>query len=379
MSDSRINPYSPPPIADDDDRTRLAFDAVIEERDYLELLPRRDSEAFLSAVLLGLLAFSTLLMLTVIAVGLKLHGWNDALIPVVVVAVIFLSGTVFVFRFARPVRRARRTLKRNPDLLGIVRGQVTESGLAFYDGALQYWLGPQRLLASSASAAGFRIPLDEKPYRYLALTPRMFDQYNEQVASRLKNVWHQSSAAATDQSHPAGLDLWQELNPMPDDAVSFSGTATLQYPMRTPQLRQTAFIEFAASISAIFVGVFWSDSIEGIDKYVPMVIGVLGLVFSAYHWKQYFFDTTTQTWNQRGWISPRELAVVRGCVGVRISLNEIAQVTDHGGLVSLASESGDTYYLYRDQFQNDGAWTQTLRYVAAVANATANRLNPDAA
>lgn len=173
-----INPYQPlGSLAGGENRLTksiesndsLLFHATIEESDYLALLPPRDFEVWLYLVLGFLLAICDLLALTVVAMGIDRTQISVAL-SAGVACVLITMGIGYVWHRIRPQTRARRGLKRNPDVLGPADGCVERSGLLFHDGIRQYWFAPSALQNAKVTPKGIRIHLGEDAYRYLALT-----------------------------------------------------------------------------------------------------------------------------------------------------------------------------------------------------------------
>ncbi len=268
-----------------------------------------------------------------------------------------LTVVAVLLKFITSSRRARGKLKQRSDLLGIARGEVNKNGIAFFDGKRLHWFGPQHLLTSTSTKNGFRVRLDADPYRYLSLTKRLFDFYDTALARQLQQQWKDAAASVTT-DEPLGIDLWRELCPMPDDAIPFRGTVTIQQPMKTPQNRKTAITESAASVVLVCMGMLGKDVFHLWVACGMVGWGVVSSLSSVRIWWKYFHGVHTQAWSQQGWISPVELAFILGSHGVRISLNEIRSCTEHGNLLVLSIISGGIFYLARDHVASKEEWNR---------------------
>ncbi|WP_404310776.1 hypothetical protein [Neorhodopirellula lusitana] len=360
-----VNPYqAASPVIDD--RQNLAFDSVIESSDYAALLPHRDLEAILIKILFGLLVFMSVVFAAMIIMALVLRGWHESLIPVAILTVVMMTGTAYLVRYTRAGQRSRGKLKHNPDLLSVARGELTELGIAFYDGTRQHWFGPQYLVNTVVSDVGVRVYVDQNPYRYLALTSRMFDSYSVKVAERLRQHWCDQAAHATDPGVPAGLDAWTALNPMPEDAIAFVGTVTMTQPMRTPEVRKIAIIESISILGMILIGVICNGADLFWFGYAAIAYALFALYFNAKRWWQYFHGTSVNAWNQRGWISLSELAILMGSRGVRMPLREVGNYVDHGSTLEIATSEGGTFFIARDHVASDADWTQMVHGCRAI-------------
>lgn len=353
-----INPYQSPRTASVAvDTQGLAFAGEIDAIDYAALLPRGNFESILYKVLLTLLASMSVVFGGAIIFGtITRRATPDFAIFVIVTLMVI--GVWVVWRRIKSQHRAERALKRHPDLIGLVHGHLTESGLAFHDGKRQHWFGPQRLLEVTFSDDGVRIPVDQNPERYIALTSRLFDDYSLPAIQQLFNHWRQSASAVTTPDETLGLDLWIDLAPMPDDSVAFQGSLTIKQPMRTPLNRQAAIAASASPVVLITMGYFGTEVFATWAQTSFIVLGILLILWSLFGWWQYFRGTTVVTWNQLGWISPDELAVVRGCHGVRMSKDEFSEHVDHGEIVELIAHSAAIMFLARDQVSDDEQWAK---------------------
>ncbi|MEL6110177.1 MAG: hypothetical protein AAFU85_29540, partial [Planctomycetota bacterium] len=351
-----INPYAvsqDPPLGEDT-YDRMSFRGVLNEDDYASLLPRRDFPAVLYGTLITLMSAFGLVLIPAIIYRWVRQGFDPAMIGVAVIAALMLGGVIFFLWFRKRSSQARRLLKKHPDLLGPVQGRVTALGIAVHDGTRHHWFGPQQLINSHATSEGMRICLSHDPTRFLPLSKRIFDGYSEQVASRFVRQWKEDSKHAASESL-LGLDFWHELNPIPEAAVPFAGTLSVQLPLRTAENRNQASVELFTAVLAILAGAFaigfW------IVKLLIVCYGVFQLAVSARSWYRYFYGIQTDTWNQSGWIGSDELAIQQRAAGVRIAFTEFKQVIDNQQVVSLMTPAA-AFHFAADQFENEATWTE---------------------
>jgi hypothetical protein len=213
---------------------------------------------------------------------------------------------------------------------------------------------------------------DRDPDRYLALTARMFDGYNADVAQRLKQRWCALAATATTPGVPAGLEAWTTLNPAPPDAIEFVGTVTSTETMQTPEVQKIAIHESLVIVIGILLLVFPNQFNMWWLKYsIVFAIVPFLLYANVKRWWQYFRAcNSVTTWNQRGWISPLEFAILKDSRGVRISLGEVDNYVDHDSYLEITTLAGSTYFIARDQVASDADWTQVVNACRGISSKT---------
>lgn len=297
MNVESVNPYDPP-TDHQIEATRLTFDGVIEERDYAQLLSRRDLDSVLLKFLLWLLILVTVLICVILVVVVVTKGWDPIMLRGIVLGGLTGAGSVFVIWFSRPIVCARRRLSRFPDLLGVARGEVTDSGIVFFDGTHQHWFGPQQLLKTKVTEFGISIQLSEDATHRLPLTARLFDRYGQARALEMQRAWNDAASEATDE-FPAGLDQWNLLNRRPDDGIPFFGTITVQTPLRTPELRRRLFIETALSLIGFVCVYFFDRESASWIRYGLLAYLAFAFVVGLWNWWQYFRGMNVQQWSTR--------------------------------------------------------------------------------
>lgn len=371
--ESKINPYRPAPIAPrfGSDLQVLTFDGVIGESDYIALLPNQVLMVWLLWVLSVLL----------VPVALMFAGFGAFLIATTGIGrqtMSLIGGSVFVagvcavlFRTASVRYRGRRHLRQNQDLVGTARGSLSASGLLFFDGVCSHWFSPAWLVSADVSTKGIRVPIATDPYRYLALTTQLFDEFSVDAVENLKHQWKQvAEIASSDQwlEHPFGGPTtapWKpEDDPMPAP-IQFSGTLTTQQPMKTLEIKKNATAQtISASVSAVGIFVSWlSDS--------PWLV-VLCLVFVLYGgltaiiiWRQYFRGIQTITWNQAGWLSENSLVWRSDMQGVNLPIDQICSASMTEEIATLISQSGSMFMIPREQIADDSDWQRLCQKIKA--------------
>ncbi|MDM4017564.1 hypothetical protein [Roseiconus lacunae] len=347
-----VNPYANT-VVEDDGPTELTFDSIIELEDYQRMLRRSFPERTLVIVLISLLGFTAIAPLVLVA---SISIWRqdtEALLPVILFSLVVGAIAVAVYRyFFHSDRRVMRSIEKHPDLLGIVRGRLTAAGMTLDDGVRHHWFSPRQLVTAVISPAGIRIPLTDDPYRFLAMTERIFDHYSVKTAKGLRERWFEYARDPSDDVP----SMWDEVNPPPGDAIHFHGAVTMQQSTRTPRtlvllianlVGAAALLSIAGTDTSFFSS--WSD-------YFMVGYGVFALFNGIRSAWFYYKGTRQQTWNQRGWTSGEELAIQWTSVGIRISLSEIERVEILDEVIVLSSQSGGSYYLMRIHFESEADW-----------------------
>lgn len=355
----------------------LRFDGEIEPADYQRMLPRRDQEWWLYLVLAVLLGICILVFgpLSV------LYAFSEQELPVGLGLIAFwtlmLAGLWFLKRRVSSSDRATRYLKLYPDLLGTAQGEFTIDGLLFHDGVHTIWFGPQLLTQIGIRADGMRVQVDASTYRYLALSARLFDSFNVDSAKRLKRHWQKLAETLTQDEHPHGLELWNQLSQPPAEAILFSGTAEAPNPWRSPASRNKALIE---SGTLLFLAAFMIMEYGRIEPWMFWGCGLLGgyaIVTTLLSWWNYFGGAQRYSWYQSGWISPLEFAICCGNCGARMPRSEIVHKTESPERVQLTMHSGQTYCIPRQMVVADEQW-QRLCALQFGPGESATGLKPDA-
>ncbi|OYP36418.1 hypothetical protein [Rhodopirellula sp. MGV] len=354
---NEINPYASTLFVGDD-RTELSFDGEIEAADYIRFSNRRNFERSLCLTLAVLLGTLSAFIVVAMIAGMILRGWDPTFVTVAILAIVLGGAAFWVYRyFVNQTQRSKRLLKRYPDLLGVARGSINADGLTFDDGVRQHWFSPTFLQKAYASAIGIKVPLDVNPYRFLALTDRLFDGYDETVAVRIKQLWSDQSAEVN--AAEVNAALWQRLHPAPTDAITFAGEVTVKQSQRIREVLVAAWTNSIGGIGMV-VAALVSGAFNTWGNVFFFSVGSFVLISAVISWRQYFFGSSTQTWRQSGWISPTELAVMWGPAGVRMSLNEVTVSTEYEQLLIFTNQTGATYYLAPDHLANQLDW-QRLR------------------
>lgn len=258
----------------------------------------------------------------------------------------------------RSVDRAKRMLKKYPDLLGIANGELSDKGMVFRDGVRTYWFGPQHMCRAAILPNGVRISVDGSVYRYLALIARLFDGYSMELASRLKRRWSALAEVQLVDDPSDGADLWDRVGEPPIDAIRFKGQVTVEHNMRTAAVRNKAVSELLAYLTLPVMVVLFRAHLETWHIGAASLYVVYGLITNARLWAAYYRLSVQQAWYQFGWISEHEFAVYSNAAAVRMPLGEIVSKNDSQDLVVLSLKSGQPYHLPRQSFGSDEQWNR---------------------
>lgn len=334
----------------------LRFDGVIERDDYQRLLPRGEREMWLCLVLAVLLGFCILLCGPVSVLFAMSEGKLLVGMGLIAFWTLMLAALWFLKLRINAGDRATRYLKLYPDVLGTAQGEFTADGLAFHDGVHTYWFGPQHLLRTAVSADGMRVQVDARPYRYLALSARLFNGFNVDSANQLKSHWRVLAAPPSVADDPQGVELWNQISQPPTEAIPFRGSATAVIPLRTPNFRNKALIESSSLLLVATILIFARDYSGSWIYWVGVLVVSYGLITNTLNWWNYFKRTQQQSWYQLGWVSPQELAICTGNAGVRMPLSETVQKTNDQDQVLLTMRSGQSYCILREMVDTDALW-----------------------
>ncbi len=358
MSNS-INPYQVSHSSDSSsvEDLGLVFDGAIGEDDYRKLLPR-NWEWWLCMVLIVLLAvclafFTTATVATLLFVG-------DPLVGMALIAGCAGLAAAFWFtvRFVNPKVRARRALKRNPDLFGTARGELNVSGLRFEDGVHQYWFGPAHMLGAKISASGIRVGVDANPDRYLALTDRLFEAYDPKAAQRLRHHWAHAAATPESRQRPDYRALWDQIGAPPAEAIHFRGGNAILSEEGQPRIAANIIIAFFLLVP------FYLNFSEPWTLWAAGILIVYGLAMNSKRWRSYVARLSQQAWNFDGWVTSKEVAIDNGETGVRMPANQLTASHSDDGLV-LTTKGGMAYYLSPDQLVEPDQWPRLCAWLAA--------------
>ena len=349
MSNS-INPYQVTHPSDSTSAVdlRLVFDGAIGEDDYRGLLPR-NWEWWLCMVLVVLLAICLALFTSVTVVTVLFV--RDPLVVMTLIGCCAAMAVAFwlAVRFVNPKVRARRVLKRNPDLLGTARGELNSSGLRFEDGVHQYWFGPAHMLGATITASGIRVGVDPNRDRYLALTDRLFEAYDPEAAHRLHHHWAVLSATPEARQRPGYRALWDQIGAAPAEAIHFRGGVAVMGEERQQRLAANVIIALLLLVPS------YLNFSEPWTLWATGILVVYALAMNSKRWRSFVERQSQQVWNCDGWVTSNEVAINNGETGVRMPAKqiEVSQLDD--GLM-VTTKGGAAYDLARDPLLEPEQW-----------------------
>lgn len=362
----KINPYQPVLLPEQVDGPEtplgLHFDGVIEREDYSALLPNGQFLWWLQGILLLLLVPALVLGVFISSASLLKDGVTIQSLVILAMTCGLLALAVFTAIAMGRRWRSRRYLTRFPDLLGLALGEFDRHGLLFHDGKRQHWFGPTILAEATVSKAGIRVLLPGSPYRYLALTKRLFQSYNFNKASELKAAWKKNAARRThSEIHPVA-NLWNRAAEVPDGAVGFKGYCSTKESTRSPEVRQRAILETVTAMG-MFALACTTDRIHwllGASFYS---------LFSAYasvqSWRQYFYGAGESGWYQYGWLSPTQLAICVNETGTLFEREEISLVAAGENFYTLNTAANHQLFIFREHV-NESHWTRMSALLSLV-------------
>ena len=356
-----INPYQPVPAAesieDSEALTSLPFDGVIEREDYAALLPNGQLLWWLQATLLLVLVPALVVGVFISSASLIKDGVRIQSLVILAMTCGLLTLAAFTAIAMGRRWRSHRYLTRFPDLLGLALGEFDQHGLLFHDGKRQHWFGPTVLAAATISKAGIRVLLPGSPYRYLALTKRLFQPYNIDKAIEFKAAWKKKAARRShSEIHPIA-NLWKLTAEIPDGAVGFKGYCSTKGSTRSSEVRQRAIFEAVTAVG-MFALACTTDRIHwflGASVYS---------LFSAYacvqSWRQYFHGAVENGWYQYGWISATQIATCINEIGTVLDRKEVTSVNISEGIYSLTTTANNQLFIFREHVANEAQWQKLV-------------------
>lgn len=352
-----INPYQPvlqpESVEDLEPLTGLHFDGVIEREDYAALLPNGQFLWWLQVTLLLVLVPALVLGVFISSASLLKDGATIQSLVILAMTCGLLILAAFTAIAMGRRWRSHRYLTRFPDLLGLALGEFDQHGLLFHDGKRQHWFGPTVLAAATISKAGIRVLLPGSPYRYLALTKRLFQPYNIDKAFEFKAAWKKKAARRShSEIHPIA-NLWKLTAETPDGAVGFKGYCSTKESTRSSEVRQRAMLETVTAVG-MFALACTTDR-----TYWFLGASVYSL-FSAYacvqSWRQYFHGAVENGWYQYGWISATQIATCINEIGTVLDRKEVTSVNISEGVYSLTTTANNQLFIFREHVANEVQW-----------------------
>ncbi len=384
-----INPYQPSSIdAEDafDPAVGFQFDGTIGVDDYRMLLPER----WLAGAVWFIYFFCLCFVLGGLGILISAVRGNVPLNIVgasaAMVAIGVLLGT-FASWAANTRWRARRYLKKSPDLLGIARGQINEHGLWNFDGSLLHWFSPSLLQRSRITRSGIAVILNaNQPLRYLALSAELLPNYATDLGRKLRDAWKHSVKQSAlkingmetqdpgwgSVAMPRGKAFWIPADDQPF-TVRFAGPMALQHPVRTLVQRQLATTTTFGFLNYVAIGGFgwWMGTLWAWVAVLPIAF-MIPNVWKV--WKSYFTEAVTETWDQAGWIDNERFSWRTDEYGFQIALEQFETATINDELLTLTLPTGQVFFVHRSMVGDDEAWQTVGGVVSGIVDVPA-RIN----
>ncbi|MCO8122634.1 hypothetical protein NHH03_12880 [Stieleria sp. TO1_6] len=358
--ESDLNPYQPIPTAAARplESGELSFAGQISETDYIALLPQQRLLRGLVMILLVLLAPVTLMTAGVcVYMVATLQSGHETVIAFAML-LFLLTLSYVAIRILGPGYRARRQLKRHPDLLGPAQGRFASDGLVFDDGDCTHWFAANWHLGILVHNSGIRVPIDTNPYRYLALSERLFDHFDAPAARRQIEAW-KTQADTTN-----GWSQWPLTGDDASDQVRFAGSISTRQSLQTADLKSKAVMETLAVAAGVAgTALAWhSDHTE--IMILCAAYTLFTIVSSIRIWRMYFVGHHDITWDQSGWISDTELAWRTEFQGAKIPLREFERTEISEQALVMTSRRGVTFLILREHVESDDQWQRISQQFA---------------
>ncbi len=327
---SAINPYQTsvssdggsarPPIALPDE---FAFDGVITKEDFSGMMPNRD---FIWLLLVIVTPVSVIGAFGVMISALSQFTTNRWVMPGFVFAEVVLIGMPLGLYYLLASSRAKRILRQRPDLLSTARGTLGPRGMFFDDGCRSHWYDASILQRSKVLKSGVRIQWSVDPYLFLALSKRVFENFEQRRLCELVRYWREHVPDEGEASVPN--ERVARLRAAPADAIHYSGEVTLHLPGDTPENRRQAWslmVQWLMTAAGLASICYFGDR-----TWNAITIG--GLIFTiaygwvvASAWRKLGQTGAKVSWTQSGWINRETLLIEVTGAATRCPL-EVLQV-----------------------------------------------------
>jgi hypothetical protein len=364
--DNSFNPYAPTGslVYSSNQKTIdvrcLEFDGVIDEDDYAALMPSRFAALLISSIMtfvifpfFCVLGIAATLFVYLAPVSV-MRGQSTQLVVALTGMVVLAVGAFFAGRYFNPEQRVRRNLKRFPDLLGPIRGEITASGLRLEHQGKEHWFGASFVAASHCSNAGIRFRLSDDLYRYLALTRRQFANFDAKAFASI--VQQATILNVTQQELPSkdlnACDLFFE---QPDDAIPFAGEVSIEIPTRTKQQWTRACVRTFNLIVITAPIILIKNLPVAILCALAVALPIGTQVYQT--WRLYFFGKYVQTWNQSGWLNNKYLVFSEKESETRILLSKLQMLErTEERVMLLPFESSHSFCILASNFRSTNDW-----------------------
>ncbi len=359
-----LNPYqSSRPIDGDHvagdlvSSVETVFGGVITPQDFAAMLPHRSLVRWLMVVVLPVCMFSG-----IAAIGAALAEFNNNAwtIPAfLAIAVILIGMPIGVYQLLAR-KRAGRILRKRPDLLGTVRGTVSEAGMLFDDGLRQHWFAARSIRQSRVVKSGLRVQFNQDPYHYLALSTRLFDDFDPK---RLKSLIRHWRRQALTHAPPQPRGTATKLGSPPPGAVDFAGQVTLQIPTDTPENRRQAWsltVQLIVVIIVLLVACVANHGSWNGFTLITLIATILyaWAVFTT--WRLIHQGGAMQTIAQSGWVSQNELLIEVDGSASRCPITCFkVQAVDDQGVIWFVGEVG-MIAITQDILTSSEDWQQLI-------------------
>ncbi len=300
MPSETTNPYRSPPELDDRATLfdgPLHFHGAVTFDDIVDLMGTpfiNRLMRWLAAIILAPMLVLPIAIMFFRSTGLQTEPWG------MLGMVLGLSAIVMVAdRLVSPRVRAKRLLKRHPELIGPIRGRLDAFGLT-YDSQTDDQMHQFSWAAFPVVAVlpkGIRLDWKAADRRFVAIPATSIDGYS---CDRVKNLINQFRSQAT---HPAIYQSVPRWDAAPEGTLKFRGSVQAKPPASPSDVRKAWIccgIGHTATVAAVLLFLFdFSGELIAFSMVVAVVVQVTASrMFSQIAPARYAFGI----W---GWLTPQ--------------------------------------------------------------------------
>lgn len=332
------------------------FDATITVEDFKRMMPEQWAVRVLAVLVLGILipGLAIIVVITV-SVAVTSRVPIEGLVGSLMMSLVILAFAWALF-WCSTGQRLRRALTAHPDLIGPVRGVITPEGFRYHDGVKTHWFDAGFVHDMFINGKGVRVKLSDEPYHFLALTRRMFDDFNVNELRMIRQQALARSGTGDDPDVDMQFVIMKLGDPLPD-AIDYGGEVRLDVPYaqsgQPKQLAIQAITTIGLLIGAIFsavTGSFWWPL--GL-----FVFAIVNFVSQIELWRMWLGKKNiTLSWVQRGWISPDELVWAAPRTGLRVGRRGLKPIHVDEHLVVCTAGQSTQLYFSSSHFESPEDW-----------------------
>ena len=288
-----VNPYRPSHVkvlAPSIDEP-MHFSGEITSGDYRRLLTSR-VEKLLRLVLFVLALTLTVPLLVIIAVAFLFQRPTVPLGPLLLSTLVMALIWIAAY-WVSPTARVRRYLRLHPEMIGQVRGSLSELGLILERPDLKQWFSWSTLRSVDARASGVRIAFEVDPILFLALPNQILPAGYRTHAEAMASEFRKRARSFAELRAESG----RVFNKSIGDACFFSGVTNQIRPMKSNQLLSSIISQLVTGIGVTAMAVASS----GYGR-LMLIVGLYCLAAAAFEAWRYRYGSVTVQHQIWGWV-----------------------------------------------------------------------------